>query len=248
MPDTGRSKLPARRPGQTRRSAQMEVERARRRRVALAMATAVVVVVVVGIAAVMARRGSGTSPTAVPGKATVAPGAPGPEGAPVPAGPSLAPLSASVTGQRINGISCNTTEQLVYHIHVHLDLFVNGVAAQVPAGIGIPSPKFQQSPDGPFVGGGKCFYWLHTHAADGIIHIESPRQQHYLLDDFFAIWGQPLNTTTLGPHSGRITSFVNGRPFRGDPGTIVLTANRVIQIDFGTPVVGPQPFTFPPGL
>ena len=64
----------------------------------------------------------------------------------------------------ISGIACNRTEQLVYHIHAHIDVFVNGSRVQVPAYIGI-DPTFH------------CIYWLHTHSNDGLIHIESPRSR-----------------------------------------------------------------------
>jgi hypothetical protein len=33
------------------------------------------------------------------------------------------------------------------------------------------------------------FYWLHTHAADGIIHVESLVQRTYMLGNFFNVWG-----------------------------------------------------------
>jgi hypothetical protein len=35
------------------------------------------------------------------------------------------------------------------------------------------------------VGGGTCFYWLHTHAAHGTIHIESSIARTFTLGDFF---------------------------------------------------------------
>ena len=65
-------------------------------------------------------------------------------------------------------------EQLAYHVHAHLQVFVDGQPRVLPAGIGIPQPVSQQTPEGPFVGSGRCFYWMHTHTTDGIIHIESP--------------------------------------------------------------------------
>jgi len=42
--------------------------------------------------------------------------------------------------------------------------------------------------------------WLHTHAADGIIHTESPVERTYTLGDFFDIWGQPLGRHQVGRH------------------------------------------------
>jgi hypothetical protein len=80
---------------------------------------------------------------------------------------------------------------------------VNGSARQVPAGIGIPGARTQNSAKGPFFSSGTCFYWLHTHAADGVIHIESPVQRAYTLGDFFYEWGQPSARTARTRPPGR---------------------------------------------
>jgi len=42
-----------------------------------------------------------------------------------------------------------------------------------------------------------CLYWLHTHVADGIIHIETPGERSFTLGEFFDIWNQPLVRTKL---------------------------------------------------
>ena len=53
---------------------------------------------------------------------------------------------------------------------------MHGSARQIPAGIGIPGAQGQNTAAGELITSGTCFYWLHTHAADGIIHIESARR------------------------------------------------------------------------
>ena len=121
-------------------------------------------------------------------------------------------------------------------------------ATDRPYGIGIGKPwQVQQSTGGPFVGAGSCFYWLHTHTDDGIIHIESPVQRTFTLGDFFAIWGQPLSSSQAASATGPVIAYVNGELSSGDPSQITLRAHELIQLDVGdeTP---PQPFTFPPGL
>ena len=45
-------------------------------------------------------------------------------------------------------------------------------------------------PAAAFVVGGSCFAWLHTHAADGVVHIESPTKRTYTLGNFFDVWGR----------------------------------------------------------
>lgn len=129
--------------------------------------------------------------------AAPAPGAAGPEGVPVPDAPPLATTAQDATGQSADGISCDTSEHLLFHVHTHLMIFVDGQPRQVPYGIAIVPPRtVSQTANGPFVTRGSCFYWLHTHADDGIIHIESPVQRTFTLGDFFAIWGQPLVAPT----------------------------------------------------
>jgi hypothetical protein len=163
----------------------------------------------------------------------------GPEGIPIPSAPWLGDTSKVAQGQTVDGTECLGSEQTLFHIHAHLTLFVGGTARQLPYGIGITSPKVEQTAQGAFVGGGTCFYWLHTHAADGIIHIESPVQRTFTLGNFFDIWGEPLSRTQVGPAAGKVTAFYNGQPFTGNPREIPLTAHAQIQLDVGKPLVAP---------
>jgi hypothetical protein len=177
-----------------------------------------------------------------------APGAAGSEGVPMPSAAPLASTATIATGQQVNGISCDTSEQLVFHIHAHLTIMVNGTPRQVPAGIGIPGAVATQTPAGPFIQNGNCFYWLHTHAPDGIIHIESPVQRTYTLGEFFDEWGQPLSATQAGSAKGHVTALYNGQVWTGSPRDIPLTAHAQIQLEVGTPLVAPETITFPNGL
>jgi hypothetical protein len=118
----------------------------------------------------------------------------------------------------------------------------------VAGGIGIAAPQqVEKTGEGPFVVGGACFYWLHTHARDGIIHIESPVERPYTLGQFFDLWHEPLGRGQVPGARERVTAFVDGRRFRGDPRTIALGAHRVIQLDVGRRVP-PAAFSFPAGL
>lgn len=145
------------------------------------------------------------------------------------------------TGRVIDGIQCQSQEQVLFHIHAHLAIYVNGKAQTIPEGIGIAPPRsVQQSNEGPFVVGGSCFYWLHSHTADGVIHIESPIRRTYTLGNYLDVWGQPLP-------KGRLTAYVDGKPYRGAPRAIPLRAHTRIQLDYGTRVAL-KPFTFPSGL
>jgi hypothetical protein len=178
------------------------------------------------------------------------PGSLGPEGVPIPRGRALAPPRRLLAvGERIDGVACQLREQVLFHIHAHLTVFVRGLARQVPAGIGIAPPyEAASTPQGVFVTGAPCFMWLHTHAADGIIHTESPVQRTYTLGEFFDIWGQPLNRNRVGPAHGHVTALLNRRLFTGDPRQIPLLGHAQIQLDVGRPLVSPERITFPQGL
>ena len=188
-----------------------EAQRKRRRRLA-AWGGAAVVLAGLGAGLGFALPGGSSAADAAhyaalstlgPLKAAPAAGAMGPEKVPIPAAQALDGTSAATSGQAIDGISCQTAEQTVFHIHTHLTIFVHGQQRQVPAGIGIPHAVAQQTSAGPFVDSGRCFYWLHTHAADGIIHIESPEQRTFTLGDFFDEWNQPLSAGQVRASQGR---------------------------------------------
>jgi hypothetical protein len=165
------------------------------------------------------------------------------EGIPLESGPPLAPTGSPAPGGSIDGIQCGPTEQLVFHIHVRLTIFVNGHERSVPAGVGFSKPQVSQTAQGPEVGGGACISWLHTHTTDGIIHIESPIVRTYTLGNFFDIWRQPLSATQAGPAKGPVTVLVNGKVWSGDPRSIPLNAHTQIQLDVGKPLVEPENIT-----
>src|SRR5207237_6522030 len=112
---------------------------------------------------------------------------------------------AGVSNPTINGIPCDRGERLAFHIHAHVAIYANGQPLTVPYGIGIGKPwQVQQSTEGPFVVAGSCFYWLHAHTDDGIIHIESPVRRTFTLGHFFAIWGQPLSSSQAASATGPV--------------------------------------------
>lgn len=148
-------------------------------------------------------------------------------------------------GQPIDGIQGQSKEMLNVHIHAHLAIFLNGEQIAVPYAIGVVKPfKVENG----FVGTGSGIYWLHTHDATGIIHIESPDARAYTLGNFFNIWGRPLTATDVAGLPGAVHVFVDGKPFTGNPRNIVLKAHTQITLEVGTPVVTPPTYVFPEGL
>jgi hypothetical protein len=226
-----------------------EARRARQRRlIALIAAVIVVAGAAVGIIlAISAQHHKAVSQTSSPRLRVAAlstlgslnpapsPGSPGGEGVPIPAAAPLASTTTDVTGRAVDGIRCQANEQLLFHIHAHLTVFVNGTARQIPADIGIPA-------------GGSCLYWLHTHYQDGIIHIEAPVHRVFTLGDFFDEWGQPLGPDALGPYTGHVTALYNGQVYVGNPRDIPLNAHAQVQLELGRPLVAPETITWPAGL
>jgi hypothetical protein len=226
---------------QRARARRLELEAARRaharrkRRRAVVAALATALVLLGGAVAVTGNGASHTAPV-------------GPEGVPIPDAPVLAGVDDRSAGAPVDGIECQGGEQVLFHIHAHLTVFVDGRPRRVPYGIGIPGAQVSPTPAGPFVTAESCFYWLHTHAADGIIHTESPVQRTYTLGDFFDVWGQKLSRTEVGPARGTVTALYNGQVFRGNPRDIPLTRHAQIQLEIGRPLVPPVAISFPAGL
>jgi hypothetical protein len=129
-------------------------------------------------------------------------------------------------GAPIDGIRCDSMEGAVEHIHAHIALIDRGRAVSVPAAIGIPS-------------GTGCLYWVHTHTPDGFIHIESPVRRSFTLGQFFDIWGMDLSPTRAAsmsvPRGRRLSIWVNGARYGGDPAKIVLKNRETIVIQNGPP-------------
>jgi len=130
----------------------------------------------------------------------------------------------------VDSIYCDSLEQLAYHIHAHLSIYINGTLSPIPQNMGIASD-------------GSCYYWLHTHDTTGVIHIESPTQKDYTLGNFFDEWS--TNFSSLGyPSQLALTAgwqiWVDGKPYTGDFHNIPLTAHKLITMAYNSPGVKPD--------
>jgi hypothetical protein len=146
------------------------------------------------------------------------------------------------------GLVPETAERLQYHVHAHLDIFVNGVAKLVPGGIGIRTDD-PQVHSGTVVGlpayGGistpcatPCISPLHTHDATGVLHTESATHKDNTLGQFFVEWDVPLSTTCVGTYCAPTTTiawYVGGKKYTGDPAAIDLSNLVEIAVVIGTP-------------
>lgn len=158
------------------------------------------------------------------------------------------------------GLVTESAEYLTTHNHAHLDVFVDGAAVKVPAGIGIgigaSGVTDTVTPDGTAhdyqVGTcpAACLSPLHTHDPSGLIHSESREANHpaYLLGQFFAEWGVRLDATCVGEYcqpAALIHVYLNGAPYTGDPAQIKLASLLEIAIVIGrAPALIPSNWAF----
>jgi len=179
---------------------------------------------------------------------------------PASAAPGPAPVKQPKTGAapwpapkdpmqrtRLAGLVPEVNEHLQYHVHSHLDVFVNGKHMEIPAGIGIDtkSKAVQHGPlpDGSTAYGGitkcpkVCISPLHTHAHLGVLHTETSKPKPNTLGQFFTEWGVRLDRNCVGgyckPDSIRI--YVNGNLYEGDPRVIQLRNSEEIAVVIGSP-------------
>jgi hypothetical protein len=123
----------------------------------------------------------------------------------------------------------------------HVELFARGRVVLVPAGIGIAPPRRR---DGAYVRGGACRYPVSTTEPTGLLRLTG---HDLVLDDLFAVWGQPFSPARLGRWRAPVVAHVDGRRWRGDPGAIPLREHAQIVIQAGLPRVVPHAgYAFPP--
>jgi hypothetical protein len=152
----------------------------------------------------------------------------------------LASTSSSSLG--IDNIKCEVIEHLTFHIHAHLDIFINGKPYIVPSQIGIVPNK--------------CLYWMHTHDDTGVIHIESPENRNFTLGQFFDIWNEKFNNTQIFDNiisnnkNNTLSVYVNGNKASSvDYRDIKLNSHDEIAIVYGKPPdTIPSIYHFPKGL
>ena len=130
----------------------------------------------------------------------------------------------------VDGVQCDPSEGTICHIHAHLDMIVGNKFVTIPAGIGIKQNE--------------CLFWLHTHTSDGIIHIESPEQRVFSLEQFITVWdntpGVSAKFNELTHYDKNLKIFVNGKEVNDTFDKIKLSAHDEIVI-----ISGNVPPSFP---
>jgi hypothetical protein len=166
----------------------------------------------------------------------------GPLAWPAPPADQVAQLTTAA------GLQLEHHETLVHHVHAHLDVFIDGVHRNVPAGICIvitdPAVHHAKADGQPAYGGisncdEPCISPLHTHDITGILHTESATSQDNTLGQFFKEWNVRLDDNCVADFCTPATTiavYVNGRvhPLQG-VGAIPLTDLTEFTIVIGQP-------------
>jgi len=152
------------------------------------------------------------------------------------------PLELTVSA----GLQPETKETLLFHVHAHLDVFIDGQAVLVPAGIGInisdPAVQHGQWNGDPAYGGiagcsQPCISPLHTHDESGVIHTESANSTPNRLGQFFTEWNVALSGVCVGEYCSPATPiavYVDGQRYSGNLADISLTNRKEIAVVIGS--------------
>jgi hypothetical protein len=110
---------------------------------------------------------------------------------------------------------------------VHLELFARRRVVIVPPGIG------------------DCASPLRTTEPTGVVHASAARR--HTLGQLFHIWGRKLTRTGLLTFRGRVTVFLGGRRWDGEPGATPLTKHAQVVVEVGGYVAPHPAYLFPKG-
>ncbi len=144
------------------------------------------------------------------------------------------------------GLQPDTKEYFNYHVHAHLDVFVDGHPVEIPGGIGIEITDPAVQSFGSTGYGGipeagceqPCISPLHTHDVDGVIHIEAPSEAQFTLGQFFVELAVRLDASCVDEYCRPdipVAVYVDGQRHSGNPADIVLRDRQEIAIVIGTP-------------
>jgi hypothetical protein len=126
----------------------------------------------------------------------------------------------------VDNISCDTLEHTSFHVHAHLSIYINGAKVDLPQNLGIASDQ-------------TCLYWLHTHDATGVVHIEAPGDQTYKLGTLLKLWRDDFASlqypNQLSATNGW-TAYVDGKEVSNDDfNGIELKSHELITLAYNSP-------------
>lgn len=121
----------------------------------------------------------------------------------------------SASGELAEAVACVDSEQpLRQHIHSNLKIFVDGKEEIITPNIGLDNT---------------CHRALHTHDADGEIHVEANDRLVYTLGLFYNVWGE-----TIEREGKELSVSVDGLPFNANPYEISLEDGKEIVLIYSS--------------
>jgi hypothetical protein len=145
-------------------------------------------------------------------------------------GPRYQPSAANarvLAGTPVGGLRCADGRRFA----VHVELFARRRVVLMPPGIGVARSG--------------CSYPVRTSAPTGVVEVL--RAGRFTLGDLFRVWGRRLEPVRLLSFPGRVSVFVGGRRFAGDPSGLVLTRHAQIVLEVGGYVAPHPSYLFPRG-
>jgi len=143
-----------------------------------------------------------------------------------------------VAGPLAPAYACKVGAPLRDGFRIHLELFANRRVVIVPAGIGVVDATKHR---GNVVSGCRGSFW--TVDPTGVVWFE---QSGRALGSFFALWGWSLLPSRLLAFDGRVSAYVNGKAWHGDPRALVLRDGDEVVLEVGGYVPPHASFLFPP--
>jgi hypothetical protein len=130
---------------------------------------------------------------------------------------------------------------------VHVELFAADRVVLLPEGIGTRAPLRRSAGR---VASARCYGAMVTLEPTGVVLVRPGSALR--LTALFRAWGQPLSRRRLlsfdaAPGAG-VAVYVDGRRWRGTPGSVALTRHAEIVLEVGPPVAPHSAYTFPPGV
>lgn len=159
------------------------------------------------------------------------------EARPIGAGPRFhPPPTGAVVGR--------CARQLAPRRAVHVEVFAANRVVIVPAGIGVRAPLTLSAGR---IARARCYGALVTLEPTGVVLVRAP--EPLPLSSLFRSWGQPLSPSRLGSFMAsagtHVAVFVDGRRWRGSPGSVPLLSHTEIVLEVGPHVPPHRSFTFP---
>jgi hypothetical protein len=144
---------------------------------------------------------------------------------PIGAGPRYHPSALVRDGAPVGALRCASGRTFA----VHVELFAHRRVVIVPRGIGVARG---------------CTYAVATTEPTGVLHVRGRRT----LGDLFRLWGRKLGPRRLLSFAGRVSVFVDGRPYEGDQRRVPLTRHAEIVVETGGHVAPHATYLFPKGV